>query len=259
MKKVTLPLIMALGMFLASCTATQKHMTSEHHKKHWSYDGETAPAFWATFETESECGSHQQSPINIITKETKETDSNQLKFHYTPSTLINNVVNNGHSIQFNFDDGNTITFGGKEYALKQLHFHESSEHTINGIRYPIEIHLVHVSSDNKIAVVGILGYEGDASQQFSYLTHFLPLKPKETQFVHHKFNLSDILPKQKDYYTYSGSLTTPPCSEHVNWIVFQHPISLSLEQVEKIHKNMPDHNYRPTQPLNGRTVHLSKE
>ncbi len=251
MKKHIFPFLAMMTLLLASC-----HTAKEaHHHAHWSYAGETDPAHWAELEKDAQCDGKHQSPINIIEKDVKPSNANNLVFHYSPQTKIKDAVNNGHSIQFNFDEGNFIYYNGKEYKLKQLHFHEGSEHTVNGIRYPIEMHLVHVSDDGQIAVVGVFGSEGTDSQLFEFFDKFLPIAVDEHKSIHQALDLKSFLPTNSAYYSYTGSLTTPPCSENVNWIVYKMPIVLSVDEVEQIRKELPIRNYRPTQPLNGRTVY----
>jgi carbonic anhydrase len=205
------------------------------------------------------CGGEHQSPINI--EESKVIPKNDLvknlTFKYSPRMALSRVANNGHSIQFNFKAGNSILYNGKEFELKQLHFHESSEHTINGKHYPIEIHLVHVSKKGEIAVIGLFGAEGADNQLIETLETFLPIKKGVANDIEQSINLKKFLPKGSAYYSYTGSLTTPPCSEGVNWILFQKPIILSASEVAKMKQDMPSDNFRPTQSLNGRSVYLN--
>ncbi|NMH86130.1 carbonic anhydrase [Flavivirga algicola] len=236
-----------------SCTNSKKHIQEDQH--HWSYSGETAPKYWTEIEKNSDCGGKHQSPINIIHKNVDSVKIQQnLKIQYTPTTLISEVENNGHSIQFDFERGDSINYKNETYYLKQIHFHEPSEHKINGVIYPIEMHLVHVSKTGNITVLGLLGEEGDESQLFEFFESFLPIEEDMVKDIHQKIDLSSLFLEDKHYYSYSGSLTTPPCTENVNWIVFKEPIVLSVEEVLKLKKNMPINNYRHEQPLNGRIV-----
>ena len=217
---------------------------------------------WTRFsidiEKNSDCGGIHQSPINIVHKDVDSVQMNgNLNILYTPTTLINKVDNNGHSIQFNFDEGDSINYYNKTYYLKQIHFHEPSEHKINGVIYPIEMHLVHVNNNGEITVLGVLGEEGEESQLFEFLESFLPLEKGESKEIHQKIDLSSLFLKDKHYYSYKGSLTTPPCTENVNWIVFKEPIILSEDEVLKLKKHMPLNNYRNQQALNGRVVNYN--
>jgi carbonic anhydrase len=256
---VKIPIVILLLVNLA-CNQNKK-LSQEtlvehtHHEKHWSYAGETSPEHWAEIEKNSDCDGNQQSPINIIHNDVDSVRiNNDLKILYTPSTLISEVENNGHSIQFDFEPGDSISYKGKTFFLKQIHFHEPSEHRINGITYPIEMHLVHVSKSGEITVLGVLGEEGKESQLFEFFESFLPLENGAVKDIHEKIDLSCLLLEDRHYYSYNGSLTTPPCSENVNWIVFKEPMVLSVEEVVKLKNNMPINNYRNEQPLNGRIV-----
>ena len=236
--------------------ATRKEKAITTHE-HWSYQGETGPAHWAEIEKDSDCSGRHQSPVNIIEIHTRigSDEEMALEIFYEDSTRIHDVVNNGHSIQYNFELGDYIKFNGQQYDLKQIHFHEPSEHTINGVRYPIEMHMVHTSRDGNLTVLGIMGIEGINSAPFQFLENYLPVKAGGSKTIDSPFNLNMNLPEERDkFFYYSGSLTTPPCSEHVNWIVFKTPITLSLEQVKVLQELMPVNNYRNEQPLNDRVV-----
>jgi len=247
-------------LIVASCKQVNE---KEHYNKlvdehQWSYAGETSPEHWIEIEKNSECGGKYQSPINIINKDTDSLPSdNQLKIFYSPKTYISKVQNNGHSIQFDFEEGDSIHYKNNIYYLKQIHFHEPSEHKINGIIYPIEMHLVHLNEAKQISVLGILGEEGDESQLFEFLESFLPIENGAEKKIHQNIDLSSLFLNASNYYSYSGSLTTPPCTEGVNWIVFKNPIVLSVEEVLKLKNNMPINNYRNEQPLNDRVVKLN--
>lgn len=232
--------------------------TESENEHHWSYSGETSPEHWIEIEKNSDCDGNHQSPINIIHKDTDSVASkDDLKILYTPTTLISEVENNGHSIQFDFEAGDSINYKNQTFYLKQIHFHEPSEHKINGVIYPIEMHLVHVNKAGKITVLGILGEEGDESQLFEFFESFLPIKNGVTKDIHQNIDLSGLFLEDKSYYAYGGSLTTPPCTENVNWIVFKNPFILSVDEVLKLKNNMPLNNYRNEQPLNERVVTLN--
>lgn len=239
-----------------SCNQTKHQIIAEHSDKgHWSYKGETAPIHWAEIEKNSDCNGHHQSPINIIHKDVDSVKiNNDLAIYYAPTTLLKEVENNGHSIQFDFESGDSINYQGKTFYLKQIHFHEPSEHRINGMIYPIEMHLVHVSKKGELTVLGVLGEEGEDSQLFEFFESFLPLENGAVKDIHQKIDLSSLFLEEKHYYSYGGSLTTPPCTENVNWVVFKEPIVLSVQEVLKLKSNMPVNNYRNEQALNGRIV-----
>lgn len=257
--KITL-LSFSFLTLLFSCKEANKtaHTTHTENEHHWSYEGETSPEHWIEIEKDSDCDGKSQSPINIINKDVDSVPKNHdLKILYSPKTLISKVENNGHSIQFDFEAGDSINYKNETYYLKQIHFHEPAEHKINGVIYPIEMHLVHVSKTGGISVLGILGEEGEESQLFEFFESFLPLENGATKDIHHQIDLSSLFLEDKNYYSYGGSLTTPPCSENINWIVFKQPFVLSVDEVLKLKNNMPINNYRNEQPLNGRMVKLN--
>lgn len=241
-----------------SCNETVKTSKdialNDHEIRHWSYSGETSPEHWEEIEKQSSCGGEFQSPINIIHKHADSVKQSNLNVLYNSTTFISKVENNGHSIQFDFEFGDSINYNNETFFLKQIHFHEPSEHKVNGVVYPIEMHLVHVSKGGEITVLGILGEEGEGSLLFEFFESFLPIKEGAFKEINQHVDLSSLLLNDKEYYSYQGSLTTPPCSENVNWVVFKEPIILSVDEVLKLRSNMPINNYRNEQPLNGRKV-----
>ncbi len=261
MKHFFSPLLFAGLVFLSACKKETKASpveTEVNNHKHWSYEGETSPEHWIEIEKDSDCDGQRQSPINIIDINTTAVDSAKtLNVLYSPETILNKVENNGHSVQFDFDAGDSIVYKNETYHLKQIHFHEPSEHNINGVKYPIEIHLVHQSISKKLSVISILCTEGQESQLFEFLESYLPIGINEFKEINKVVNLADLFPEDKSFYSYSGSLTTPPCTENVNWIVYKQPIIISLEEVLNLKKNMPLNNYRNEQDLNERKVYLN--
>ncbi len=231
----------------------QEKINHNEHE-HWTYDGETGPKHWAEIEKQSDCNGKRQSPINIIDKDVIVDDSlKPLDIHYSTDVKIHGITNNGHSIQYDFEKGDFIVLNDNKYELKQIHFHEASEHTINGIRYPLEIHLVHINKD-KIVVLAILAKEGESSEPFTFLEKYLPIYSGETKLLDAEFDLNLKLPTDKGYYTYNGSLTTPPCTQNVTWFVCKAPITVSVSQVKQLQELMPLNNYRDEQPINERVV-----
>lgn len=261
-------LIVLIVLVLFSCKNKAENRTidisineekneSMHQKenKHWTYDGETGPEHWAEIEKQSECDGKRQSPINIIDVDViDDTSLHPININYSSNVRIHEVTNNGHSIQYNFNKGDYIILNDEKYELTQIHFHEASEHTINGVRYPLEMHMVHVGMDNKIAVLAIMAIEGESSEPFTFLENYLPVKKGETKQINTNFDLNLNLPKTREYYTYEGSLTTPPCTQNVSWYIFKTPITISLDQVKQLRELMPFNNYRDEQPINGRIV-----
>lgn len=274
MKKTTLLiLITALAIIISSCANSgekgdekekkeekkEKAVAENHDKEdcshvHWGYEGEEAPENWANLCSEfTPCGGKSQSPINIKNAEPKE-DLATLEFKYNDTKT--DIINNGHTVQFNVSGDNILKVGDKEYKLLQYHFHALSEHMVNGEHYPIEAHFVHKYSDKDYAVVGLFYEEGDENKLLAdYLSHF----PKEKgKYKSDKsISLLNLIPGNKQYYYYNGSLTTPPCSEVVNWYVLKEPLTASQEQIKQFSEIL-DENYRPVMPLNERKVYASK-
>ena len=237
--------ITLITTFLVIVGCKEKYNTStskiQHHvgnvssdsKGHWSYEGETGPEHWKEIEKNSECGGSFQSPINIVNY---VLDSTLHKFYvqYATGTHIHDVMNNGHTIQYNFEVGDYIVFDNVKHTLRQFHIHEPAEHLIDGVRFPMELHLVHQNDDGGYAVVSVMAKEGISSEPFSFLERFLPLKVGDKKTVDLEFDMNLSLPTDKTYYTYEGSLTTPPCNENVQWIIFKEPITVSSAQVDNI-------------------------
>lgn len=187
MNKIFVLFLYALLIIFSSCKNDEKI-------KHWTYEGETSPEHWAKIEKNSDCDGKSQSPINIITDHTLPVKNvNNLKVFYSPKTVINKVKNNGHSIQFNFEPGDSIQYKKEVYHLKQIHFHEPAEHLINGIRYPIEIHFVHKSDQNNLTVLGIFGEEGEVSGLFDFFESFLPIKNGESKEINKAIDFTSLL------------------------------------------------------------------
>jgi carbonic anhydrase len=226
---------------------------------HWGYEGVEGPGHWAMLEPSymtCEAG-RQQSPINIEMPRHGENQE-ELTFHYQPTPL--RVRNNGHTIQVNYQEGSYLRLNGQSYKLRQFHFHDPSEHHIDGKTYPMEMHLVHQDDRGHILVVGILMALGKENHVFSragdwleqQTGHRLPPKVGEIS-VDVPFNLMDLLPSNTHHFSYHGSLTTPPCSEGVQWIVLKTPIEISKVQAERFTTTIGP-NARPIQPLGGREI-----
>jgi len=225
------------------------------HEVHWAYEGMAGPALWGTLKNEYlVCGvGTQQSPVNIDPKSAIATKVGDIVFNYQPSSL--EVLNNGHTVQVNFAPGSSIQFKGKTFELLQFHFHSPSEHQIDYRYYDMEAHLVHKSADGELAVIGVmLESRGSHPVMDAIWEHFPHEINKPKTVVGATVNAADLLPaNRKAYYHYMGSLTTPPCSEIVNWIVMQDPISVTGTQVTTFVNALGENN-RPVQPLHRRHV-----
>ena len=187
--------------------------------------------------------------------------ANPWKLNYRSTALkiahhddVVEIVDNGHTIQVSVDAGSSITTSRNTYQLKQFHFHTPSEHTIDGKSFPMEVHFVHQSADNKFAVVAALFAEGPANENVAKLiANFPKAKGDSVRLPEVKLDLALQLPANTASYTYMGSFTTPPCTENVEWIVFRDPVMASREQLNAFAARLSPNN-RPVQPLNGRTI-----
>lgn len=221
-----------------------------HEKGHWTYTGESAPAHWGDLKAEFEAckTGESQSPVNITGP--YEEGKASLDLSYNPTNLA--IVNNGHTIQVNYSGENTLKVDGKTYKLIQFHFHTPSEHQINGKAADMVAHLVHQAEDKSLAVVGLLFNKGDENPTIAKIWENIPSEKGETS-ADVQINAADLLPADKSYYHYMGSLTTPPCSEGVSWYVMKAAGSVSADQVKSFENIFPV-SVRPVQPLNGRTI-----
>ncbi len=238
-------------------TANLLAKSEEHgHSIHWSYEGEYGPEHWGDIKPDySKCkGGESQSPVGIALTDKTKLESINVNYYATPLKIINN----GHTIQINCRNGSYTAIGNKRYELLQLHFHSPSEHKINGRSYAMEAHFVHKGEDGKLAVIGVLMAEGKGNDFIKTLWSNLPKdEGKEHVVADVKINANQLLPRDMSYYTYAGSLTTPPCSEIVNWIVLKTPIEISKSQIDRftsIFKN----SARPIKSLCGRVVKESE-
>ena len=236
----------------------EEKQTTEVQPAHWSYEGETGPEYWGDLDpTNAVCtNGEEQSPINIETAKTEKDDEvEELKFNYAPTNF--SLANNGHTIQGNpAAIDNSIVVDGEEYKLAQFHFHTPSEHQFNGQNFDMELHLVHKSANNELAVIGLMIKEGATNIALEKSWKVLPKKitTKDVK-VTEAIDLMELLPENKQTFRYEGSLTTPPCSEEVEWIVLEQPIEMSKEQIDLFRQTFED-NHRPVQPLNDREVEV---
>ena len=228
----------------------------EHAGPHWSYGGTTGPDHWADLDkafTACHVG-HHQSPIDI--RAPKPADLPPIQFAYQPTPL--HIVNNGHTIQVNYAPGSFITIGDKRYQLTQFHFHHPSEERINGKGFEMVAHLVHANAAGALAVVAVLLDPGAANPVIASLwQHFPTHEGPEQKLDDVQIDATGLLPQDRGYYTFTGSLTTPPCTEDVTWFVLKTPERISQNQANTFGKIYP-RDARPIQPLYEREVLVSK-
>jgi carbonic anhydrase len=243
-KAALLGSMLSLPITLAFCTA------QETHPSHWSYEqpGKLDPAY-------SSCSlGRTQSPIDV--KDATPRDLPALRIDYQDGLL--NIIENGHTIQVNYAPGSTLSVGDKTYSLKQFHFHHPAEEHINGKSFPFVAHLVHADAEGHIAVMTVLFETGTANALIDRLWKNLPSeKDKANTLFFVCGQVRDLLPSERGYFSFKGSLTTPPCTEGVTWYVLQSHPTISPEQVKAFAKIYPM-NARPIQATNGREILRSK-
>lgn len=219
---------------------------------HWGYEGKDGPENWGKLSTEftmCEIG-RNQSPINV---------DNTFHAVLKPLKTIQKfaakeILNDGHTIQVNFKEGNMMVMDNSAYQMKQAQFHTPSEHTIHGESFPLEAQFIHADSKGNLTVIGVLFKEGKENEGLARLRGQLPTEEGLPKPLKSRVLPTDLMPKNPTYFRFSGSLTTPPCSEAVRWILMKIPMTASKEQIEAFRKAVPHENNRPIQPLNGRAV-----
>lgn len=222
----------------------------------WSYQGANGPEHWGDIESgyaTCKTGTHQ-SPIDI--KNAQKAELAPIHFDYKLSPL--KIVNNGYTVQINYESGSSITVNGAVYELVQFHFHHPSETEIDGQRFDLELHLVHKSAEGRLAVVSVLMKSGSENAALRDLWTYLPREiGKETEKKKVQINAEDFLPSNRNYDKFSGSITIPPCTENADWYVMKTPVDISPLEINAFRKLYPN-NARPVQSANGRTIEESQ-
>jgi carbonic anhydrase len=228
---------------------------ANHAQPHWGYAGKHAAQHWGDLQPDfAACKrGREQSPIDIRGAK-KSAASAPLVFSYKASAA--EVVNNGHTIQVNLASGGSVGLASGSAQLLQFHFHAPSEEKIAGKSYPLVAHLVHKNAEGQLAVVGVLFKLGKTNPALAKVFAAMPSQAGDNKLLAESFDASDLLPAQRGYYAFMGSLTTPPCSEGVRWQVLKTPVELSRAQLEAFRRLYPM-NARPVQPLNGRKIEES--
>ena len=246
-----------------------KPADKDAHDVHWSYvDGPGGPENWGNLSKDNlACSKGKtQSPININIDRAVKAELAPLEFLYRPSPL--SIVDNGHTVMVNYGEGSNLLVDGRQYRLVQFHFHKPSEEAINGERTDMVAHLVHQHHDGSLVVVGVLmsakkpssvkkSWFGDEAVKENAMIQTLwnnvPLIKGKTEMPGVMIDVNHLLPADRSYFTYMGSLTTPPCSENVLWFVMKNPIYVSEEQVKNFDRIYPM-NARPLQPKGDRLI-----
>jgi carbonic anhydrase len=255
-KILTLTTISLTTLFLTTANAEVAHAkkdATEHKTAHWSYDGDTGPSHWGELKEEFKTCSQgkMQTPINIVPS--KDVELKALALNY--STPASSIIDNGHTVQVNIKEGSTLNIERVDYELKQFHFHTPSENNIKGASFPLEAHFVHATKDGKLAVVAVMFKEGKENPTLAKIWSKFPAKRGEkVDFTLSADDVKSLMPENKDYYEFIGSLTTPPCSEGVKWHVYKTPLEISKDQVTKFFNVFKHSNNRPIQDTNKRTI-----
>jgi carbonic anhydrase len=221
------------------------------HAAHWAYEGEAGPNNWGGLKPEfTKCSTGlRQSPIDI--RDGIKVQLDPVQIDYRPSGF--RVLDNGHTVQVNMAPGNVIEVIGRRYELLQFHFHRPSEERVNGRQFEMVAHLVHKDTEGRLAVIAVLLDRGSAHPLVQTVWNNLPLEKGEEVPAKALIDLNVLLPTERSYFTYMGSLTTPPCSEGVLWMVMKEPVSLSAEQIGVFSRLYPM-NARPIQSVSGRLI-----
>ena len=255
-----LPLLIATALpatraeALGTSDANAAHQYVSPWRTPWTYEGPRGSDHWAELDSQyAACSGKEQSPIDI--QDTQKADLPELRFDYRPA-LIPYVTNNGATIRVNYEapgSGDFLIIGDTRYQLTQFHFHRPSEEYIRGKRFDMVLHLMHQSSDGKVAGVAILLKAGRMNATIAKLWAHMPMAEGDLKVDGLELNPLDLIPLMRGYYTYLGSQTAPPCNEGVTWFVLKTPLEISAQQIEAFAKLYP-HDVRPLQPLNGRIV-----
>lgn len=218
---------------------------------HWNYEEAEA---WGTLSEEyATCDTGaQQSPINLV--EPEPADLPNAAFTYEPSAAT--IINNGHTVQVNLAAGGAMVLDDVEYQLVQFHFHGPSEHTVDGDSYPLEIHFVHKAADGALAVLGVLVEIGEEDAAWNELIASLPTQTGVEVPLATQIDADDLMPEIRAAYRYSGSLTTPPCTEGVEWQVLIATAAMSGQQIDAIRSQFAEENNRPVQVVGDRSLEV---
>jgi carbonic anhydrase len=252
MKRRSIYFSAAASVAAAALVAGAPAVRAQEHAAHWSYSGAHGPAHWGAEDPSfATCSSGtRQSPIDIEAATTATLAPIDFAYKAFPLT----VTDTHHSFQVNVPAGSGgITVGGEHYELVQFHFHRPSEELIHDKHYAMVAHLVHKNDKGELAVVALLIHKGADNAILKPIFDNFPAKGTESKVAGTNFDLMQLLPARHGYYTFEGSLTTPPCSEHVRWFVLKQAVQASAEQVGQFAARYP-HNARPAQPLNARNL-----
>lgn len=225
---------------------------ADHSIPKWDYKGKNSPENWGKISQEfATCATGKmQSPINI-SDSIESANHHKITFFYKATPKAE--VNDGRTIEVQYNKGAYVDIDGHKYDLTQFHFHSPAEHLLEGKQYPLEMHLVHEDKDGHLVVVGIWFKEGKENKILDSVWKAMPQKAGQKANVSN-IDLQKLMPKNMSFFHYDGSLTTPPCTEGVSWFIFKQPLEISKDQIKKFQQTIKESNNRPIQPLNGRKI-----
>lgn len=245
------PVLAAVALCLVSVAAAQSTTP-------WDYEGKRGALAWGKLDPAFKACSqgHEQSPIDIRGAHLNKA-LQPIEFHYIGGPVT--LENNGYTVIVHVDPGSYIIAGGVRYDLVQFHFHHPSEEAVKGKLSDMVVHLLHKSADRKQAVIAVRLAEdrGDANAVLAALWPSLPTKTGETEKVADMINPAGLLPADRGYWTYMGSLTVPPCTEGVRWFIYEQEVALSRDQLRAF-AALFKVNSRPLQDLHGRRIEASE-
>jgi carbonic anhydrase len=258
---VAVPLLAASFVGALFLARAQAQPAVAEHAVHWAYEGAAGPSHWGELDPHAAACQEgkQQSPVDVVSSRLMPVAwLTRPEFRYKASQV--QLVNNGHTFQVNFPPGSTMTLLNRKYELRQLHYHTPSEHQLDGQAADLEVHLVHAMAEapERLAVVAVLIREGEENPFMAAFWGQLPAEEGPPAPAEAMLNAGQALPRDPRYFTYDGSLTTPPCSEVVKWVVLREPVTASAAQIERF-RAVFTMNARPAQPLNGRYILTDRE
>ena len=268
----SLVLVAAVVTFLVGCQPAAREEVepvvetaeqTESAALHWGYEGEEGPEHWADLSPEfAACGEGvEQSPIDLSRSIPGGTVPLERRLTTPVLTVeqrarVLDLIDNGHTIQVTNDVPMSLDVGDEHFELVQFHFHAPSEHTFEGRHAPLEVHFVHKSAEGRLAVLGVMIEEGEHMPLLDVILDALPEHTGDTRHLEGlDLDMTQLRPLPDEYFVYEGSLTTPPCSEGVLWIVMGEMREISPEQMAELTPHLNDNN-RPVQPLGDRQLSL---
>ena len=218
----------------------------------WGYSGKIAPEHWGSLDSAyTLCAAGvNQSPVDLT--DCIESELEPVSLNYTG--LVTEIVHTGHTVQAKYTAGSTVTVNGKTFSLKQLHFHTPGENLIRGKQFPLEAQFVHADPDGNLAVIAVMYSLGKENAELKKIWRQMPDEAGKGAGMSSQVRADDLMPENKEYYRFNGSLTTPPCTEGVLWLVMKNPVPVSEAQVKQLAEALGHPNNRPVQPINARPI-----